>query len=147
MTALKLILKIVIAPVILLLTLAIWICVGLVYVSGLVLGLLCPAGRGRPGDILPAERPYPAGDRVSHKPLWAAEIGLLAAWQGAGFEVCNTGFGLRIILNRKVQPAGLNPAGCFTALDALELPLSLQVQALVLTVAHLSIAFQFHGFH
>ena len=31
---------IVIAPVILLLTLAIWICVGLVYVSGLVLGLL-----------------------------------------------------------------------------------------------------------
>ena len=40
MTVLKLILKIVIAPVILLLTLAIWICVGLVYVSGLVLGLL-----------------------------------------------------------------------------------------------------------
>ena len=40
MTALKLILKIVIAPVILLLTLAIWICVGLVYVSGLVLGLI-----------------------------------------------------------------------------------------------------------
>lgn len=37
---LKLILKIVIAPVILLLTLAIWTCVGLVYVSGLVLGLL-----------------------------------------------------------------------------------------------------------
>ena len=40
MTALKLILKIVIAPVILLLTLAIRICVGLVYVSGLVLGFL-----------------------------------------------------------------------------------------------------------
>ena len=36
---LKLILKIVTAPVVLLLTLAIWICVGLVYVSGLVLGL------------------------------------------------------------------------------------------------------------
>ena len=40
MTVLKLIMKIVIAPVILLLTLAIWICVGLVYVSGLVLGLI-----------------------------------------------------------------------------------------------------------
>lgn len=39
MIALKLILKIMIAPVILLLTLAIWICVGLVYVSGLVLSL------------------------------------------------------------------------------------------------------------
>ena len=37
---LKLILKIVTAPVVLLLTLAIWICVGLVYVSGLVQGLL-----------------------------------------------------------------------------------------------------------
>ena len=40
MTVLKLIMKIVIAPVILLLTLAIWICVGLVYVSGLVLSLV-----------------------------------------------------------------------------------------------------------
>lgn len=37
---LKLLLKIVVAPVILLLTLAIWICVGMVYVSGLVLWLL-----------------------------------------------------------------------------------------------------------
>ena len=36
---LRLMLKIVAAPVILLLTLAIWSCVGLVYVSGLVLGL------------------------------------------------------------------------------------------------------------
>ena len=36
----KLILKIVAAPVVVLLTLAIWICVGLVYVSGLVLGLI-----------------------------------------------------------------------------------------------------------
>ncbi len=39
----KLILKIVVAPVVLFLTLAIWICVGLVYVSGLVLGLLSMA--------------------------------------------------------------------------------------------------------
>ena len=36
----KLILKIVAAHVVVLLTLAIWICVGLVYVSGLVLGLI-----------------------------------------------------------------------------------------------------------
>ena len=70
MTALKLILKIVIAPVILLLTLAIWICVGLVYVSGLVLGLLST--------------------------VIAAEAGLLAAGQSPGFEICNSGFGLRL---------------------------------------------------
>ncbi len=35
-------------------------------------------------------------DRISHKPLWAAEAGLLAAGQSPGFEVCNTGFGLWI---------------------------------------------------
>ena len=37
---LKLLLKILVAPVILALTLFVWICVGIVYVSGLVLGLL-----------------------------------------------------------------------------------------------------------
>jgi hypothetical protein len=37
---LKLLLKILVAPVILILTLAIWICVGIVYISGLVLGLI-----------------------------------------------------------------------------------------------------------
>ena len=36
----KILLKIVVAPLGVLLTLAIWICVGLVYVSGLVLGLV-----------------------------------------------------------------------------------------------------------
>lgn len=40
--------------------------------------------------------PYPAGDRVSHKPLWATEAGLLAAGQSPGFEICNSGFGLRL---------------------------------------------------
>ena len=40
MFILKLLLKILVAPVILLLTVAIWICVGIVYVSGLVLGLI-----------------------------------------------------------------------------------------------------------
>lgn len=37
---LKLLLKIAMAPVILVLTLFIWICAGLVYVSGLVLGII-----------------------------------------------------------------------------------------------------------
>ena len=37
---LKLLLKILAAPVILALTLFVWICVGIVYVSGLVLGLI-----------------------------------------------------------------------------------------------------------
>ena len=37
---LKLILKIIAAPVVVVLTVAIWMCVGIVYVSGLVLGLI-----------------------------------------------------------------------------------------------------------
>ena len=37
---LKLLLKILMAPVLLALTLFIWICVGIVYLSGLVLGLV-----------------------------------------------------------------------------------------------------------
>ena len=37
---LKLLLKILVAPVILALTLFVWICVGIVYVSGLVLGYI-----------------------------------------------------------------------------------------------------------
>ena len=37
---LKLLLKIVVAPVILVLTLFVWICAGIVYISGLVLGLI-----------------------------------------------------------------------------------------------------------
>ena len=37
---LKLLLKIAVAPVILALTLFVWICVGIVYISGLVLGLI-----------------------------------------------------------------------------------------------------------
>ena len=37
---LKLLLKIVVAPVILVLTLFVWICVGIVYISGLMLGLI-----------------------------------------------------------------------------------------------------------
>lgn len=37
---LKLLLKILMAPVILALTLFVWICVGIVYISGLVLGLI-----------------------------------------------------------------------------------------------------------
>ena len=37
---LKLLLKIAVAPVILMLTVFIWLCVGLVYISGLVLGFI-----------------------------------------------------------------------------------------------------------
>ena len=40
MMVLNLLLKVVVAPVVVLLTLFVWICVGLVYVSGMVLGII-----------------------------------------------------------------------------------------------------------
>ena len=48
MTVFKLLLKIVVAPVIVLLTLFVWTCVALVYVSGLVLG----QPSGAPGALI-----------------------------------------------------------------------------------------------
>lgn len=54
------------------------------------------AGRGRAGDILPAKWPYSAGDCVSHKPLWVAEAGLLAAGESAGFSVFSAKYNLWI---------------------------------------------------
>ena len=67
---LKLLLKILVAPVILALTLFVWICVGIVYISGLVLGLIsmviAPAGCGGSDYLLPAKRHYPAGDGIPY---------------------------------------------------------------------------------
>lgn len=54
---------------------------------------------GKRWRILTAKRPYPACDRISHQPLWTAEAGLLAAGQGAGFEVCGSKCDIQIKLS------------------------------------------------
>ena len=65
---LKLLLKILVAPVILTLTLFVWICVGLCFRSGA--GAYQhgdrPVGRGGPADLFPAKRHYPAGNGISY---------------------------------------------------------------------------------
>ena len=97
---LKLLLKIVMVPVILALTLFVWICVGIVYVSGLVLGLIsmviallgvavlltCSLQNG----IILLVMAF----LISPYGLPMAAIWLLG--QGAGLEVCHSGFGLWI---------------------------------------------------
>ncbi len=58
MKILKCLLMIVTAPVILVLTLFVWLCTGLIYISGLVLGLLstvCSAWRGCAYYLFPTE--------------------------------------------------------------------------------------------
>ena len=53
MKILKCLLMIVTAPVILVLTLFVWLCMGLIYISGLVLGLLAPieVGASQPRQV------------------------------------------------------------------------------------------------
>ena len=57
MKILKCLLMIVTAPVVLVLTLFVWLCTGLIYISGLVLGLLSTviAWRGCADYLFPAE--------------------------------------------------------------------------------------------
>jgi hypothetical protein len=96
---LKLLLKIVAAPVILALTLFVWICVGIVYISGLVLGLIsmviallgvavlltCSLQNGIILLVM-AFLISPFSANGCH----------LAAGQGTGLEICHSGFGLWI---------------------------------------------------
>ena len=93
---LKLILKIVAAPVVVVLTVAIWMCVGIVYsVGSYQHGHHCVGG-GCPDNILPSKRYYLVGHRILTQPIWAAATGLLATGKSARFQICNTGFCLWI---------------------------------------------------
>ena len=60
---LKLILKIVAAPVVVVLTVAIWMCVGIVY---------CSVGRGSNDYLLSTKRHHSAGDGIPYQPIRSA---------------------------------------------------------------------------
>lgn len=68
---LKLILKIVAAPVVVVLTVAIWMCVGIVYVCGLVLGLLSTVV-ALLGVAVMIKRHHSAGDVIPYQPIRSA---------------------------------------------------------------------------
>lgn len=46
-----------------------------------------PVGAGCSGNIFPTKRYYPVGNCVPHQPVRTAAAGILAAGQGAEFEV------------------------------------------------------------
>lgn len=97
---LKLLLKILMAPVILVLTLAIWICVGIVYVSGLVLGLISMVVVLLGVAVLITYSPQNGiillviAFLIS--PYGSAGGRALAAGQGARIEICDSGQGVRV---------------------------------------------------
>lgn len=101
MMILKLLLKVVAAPVVVLLTLFVWICVGLVYVSGMVLGLISMVivllGIAVLIYLFATKRSHSAVDRFPHWSVWLTQIGLLAAGKSTGFEIRHSGQGVRII--------------------------------------------------
>ena len=93
---LKLLLKILVAPVILALTLFVWICVGIVYVSGLVLVLISMVIALLGMAVLLTCSLQNGIILLVMAFLWSADGCHLAAGQGAGLEVCHSGFGLWI---------------------------------------------------
>ena len=99
---LKCLLMIVTAPVIWVLTLFVWLCMGLIYISGLVLGLLSTVIALLVVAVL-----------ITYSPQ-------NGAGQGAEFEICDTGLGVwvndvNIIWNEKKQDNGrCDPMPCFS---------------------------------
>ena len=91
MKILKSLLMIVTAPVILVLTLFVWLCMGLIYISGLVLGLLSTVIALLGVAVLITYSPQ-NGAILLVMAFLISPMGLsLAAGQGAEFEICDPG--------------------------------------------------------
>ena len=120
---LKCLLMIVTAPVIWVLTLFVWLCMGLIYNirSGAWSAQHgnCSTWRGCADYLFPAEWCDFAGYGIFDQPDGATAGCNLAAGQGAEFEICDTGLGVwvndvNIIWNEKKQDNGKrDPMPCF----------------------------------
>ena len=96
MKILKCLLMIATAPVILVLTLFVWLCTGLIYISGLVLGLFSTVIALLGVAVLITYSPQ-NGVILLVMAFLISPMGLpLAAGQGAEFEICHSGLGLWI---------------------------------------------------
>ena len=121
---LKCLLMIVTAPVIWVLTLFVWLCMGLIYNirSGAWSAQHgnCSTWRGCADYLFPAEWCDFAGYGIFDQPDGAAAGCDLAAGKGAEFEICDTGLGVwvndvNIIWNEKKQDNGrCDPMPCFS---------------------------------
>ena len=106
MKILKCLLMIVTAPVILVLTLFVWLCMGLIYISGLVLGLLSTVIALLGVAVLITYSPQ-NGAILLIMAFLISPMGLpLVAGKGAEFEICDPGLGVwvndvNIIWNEK----------------------------------------------
>ena len=111
MKILKCLLMIVTAPAILVLTIFVWLCTGLIYISGLVLGLLSTVIALLGVAVLITYSPQ-NGVILLVMAFLISPMGLpLAAGKGAEFEICDTGLGVwvndvNIIWNEKKQDNG-----------------------------------------
>ncbi len=110
MKILKCLLMIVTAPVVLVLTLFVWLCTGLIYISGLVLGLLSTVIALLGVAVLITYSPQNGVILLVMafliSPDGAAAGCNLATGKGAEFEICDTGLGVwvndvNIIWNEK----------------------------------------------
>ena len=103
MKSLKCLLMIVTAPVILVLTLFVWLCTGLIYISGLVLGLFSTVIALLGVAVLLTYSPQ-NGVILLVMAFLISPMGLpLAAGKGAEFEICNSGVGLWIKIRKTIK--------------------------------------------
>lgn len=95
----RLILKILAAPLVVALTLFVWICTILLYCTGMVLGLSAFVVALLGVAVLVTyslQNGITAGDCLSYQPDGAADCGGLAAGKGPGPAVCNPGSHLQV---------------------------------------------------
>ena len=84
------ILKILFAPLSLILSLFVWLCAGLLSCSGFVFKLAAlPAGFRRADYLLRKERHHPPCAGVSDQPDGTSDAGCAGTWQAARRELCH----------------------------------------------------------
>ena len=111
MKILKCLLMIVTAPVVLVLTLFVWLCTGLIYISSLVIGLLSTVIALLGVAVIITYSPQ-KGVILLVMAFLISPMGLpLAAGKGAEFEICDPGLDVwvndvNIIWNEKKQDNG-----------------------------------------
>ena len=123
MKILKCLLMIVTAPVVLVLTLFVWLCTGLIYISGLVLGLLSTVIALLGVAVLITYSPQ-NGVILLVMAFLISPMGLpLAAGKGAEFEICDPGLDVWV---NDVNKSGMKRSR--TMGDETQCPASLFIQ-------------------
>ena len=105
----KLLFKILAAPVVVVLTVFVWLCALMLHISAFIFGLtgtVVGLRAGGAGHLLGEEWHHPSGDRVSGQPSRTSHAGGSDIGAVAGCKLCVAGFYKRLIENGGQLPFG-----------------------------------------